>query len=200
MKAKIIEKQHLNYIRQIIQDTEHDKFCTEELISATSKFFLFENEINQTFGIIGMKNLDFDSKKGEFKFFLCKENYNFINEMLEILNYAFYELKLLEIFCEDSNASISIRHIAERLGFKNKNNSSKYFITPFLLLEANGYSTLKFDDKGDERGKLTVIEGNIDIPFEIKRTFYIFDTDGDMTRGCHANIKTKFVLINVSGK
>ena len=58
---------------------------------------------------------------------------------------------------------------------------------------------LDFKDLGDERGKLVVIEGNQDIPFEIKRTFYIYDSDNDVVRGQHANRKSEFVLINVAG-
>ena len=58
---------------------------------------------------------------------------------------------------------------------------------------------LNFKDLGDERGKLVVIEGNQDIPFEIKRTFYIYDSDSEVVRGQHANRESEFVLINVAG-
>ena len=36
---------------------------------------------------------------------------------------------------------------------------------------------LQFSDLGDERGKLVVIEGAQAIPFEIKRVFYIYDSE-----------------------
>ena len=58
----------------------------------------------------------------------------------------------------------------------------------------------QFKDLGDERGNLVVIEGGIDIPFELKRVFYIYGSDCDVVRGQHANRRTKFILINVSGK
>ena len=58
---------------------------------------------------------------------------------------------------------------------------------------------IEFDDLGDERGKLVVIEGNDSIPFEIKRVFYIYGSDPDVVRGCHANRVSEFVLINVAG-
>lgn len=57
-----------------------------------------------------------------------------------------------------------------------------------------------FKDLGDERGKLVVIEGERDIPFEIKRIFYIYDSDDTVIRGQHANRETEFVLINVAGQ
>lgn len=58
---------------------------------------------------------------------------------------------------------------------------------------------LQFDDLGDERGKLVVIEGSRSIPFEIQRVFYIYGSDHDVIRGQHANRESEFVLINVAG-
>jgi len=62
------------------------------------------------------------------------------------------------------------------------------------------YRLLNFKDLGDERGKLVVIEGEQDIPFEIKRVFYIYGSDSTVVRGQHANIDSEFVLVNVAGK
>ena len=61
------------------------------------------------------------------------------------------------------------------------------------------YRILEFGDLGDERGNLVVVEGAQDIPFEIKRVFYIYGSDSEVVRGQHANRKSEFVLINVSG-
>ncbi|MBD5489847.1 MAG: WxcM-like domain-containing protein [Lachnospiraceae bacterium] len=62
------------------------------------------------------------------------------------------------------------------------------------------YSILNFEDKGDERGCLIVAEGDgMDIPFTIKRVFYMYGSDTGVIRGQHANRKTEFVLINVCG-
>lgn len=59
---------------------------------------------------------------------------------------------------------------------------------------------LQFADLGDERGKLVVIEGEQSIPFEIKRVFYIYESDSTVVRGQHANRESEFVLINVAGQ
>ena len=59
---------------------------------------------------------------------------------------------------------------------------------------------IQFSDLGDERGKLVVIEGKQAIPFEIKRVFYIYESDSTVVRGQHANRESEFVLINVAGK
>ena len=56
-----------------------------------------------------------------------------------------------------------------------------------------------FKVKGDERGQMIVIEGGVDIPFEIKRMFYIYGSDTSVIRGQHANRESEFILINVHG-
>lgn len=62
------------------------------------------------------------------------------------------------------------------------------------------YKIIEFGEYGDERGNLVVAEGSgRDIPFEIKRVFYMYGSDDTVIRGQHANRKTEFVLINVSG-
>ena len=60
---------------------------------------------------------------------------------------------------------------------------------------------LEFPQRGDERGYLVVAEGGgKNIPFDIKRIFYIYGSDPQVVRGQHANKKSEFVLINVSGQ
>ena len=64
----------------------------------------------------------------------------------------------------------------------------------------NKVKMLEFPQLGDERGHLVIAEGMQDVPFEIKRVFYIYGSDADVVRGQHANKETEFVLINVAGK
>ncbi|HOO28295.1 MAG TPA: FdtA/QdtA family cupin domain-containing protein [Lachnospiraceae bacterium] len=62
------------------------------------------------------------------------------------------------------------------------------------------YRVLKFGEFGDERGNLVVAEcGGMDVPFDVKRVFYMYGSDTTVIRGRHANRRTKFVLINVCG-
>lgn len=58
---------------------------------------------------------------------------------------------------------------------------------------------IELKPNGDNRGHLVVVEGLKDIPFEIKRIFYIYGSDPDAVRGSHANRQSEFFLINVSG-
>lgn len=52
---------------------------------------------------------------------------------------------------------------------------------------------------GDERGALVSLERKNNIPFDIRRVYYIFDTKKGVTRGFHAHRKLKQVAIAVKG-
>lgn len=64
----------------------------------------------------------------------------------------------------------------------------------------NQVRMLDFPEWGDDRGHLVIVEGKQDIPFDIKRVFYIYGSDKNVVRGQHANRKSEFVLINVAGQ
>lgn len=58
----------------------------------------------------------------------------------------------------------------------------------------------EFQIKGDDRGSLVVVEGNKDIPFEIKRLYYILATKMDVRRGFHAHKDLEQIAVCVAGK
>lgn len=58
---------------------------------------------------------------------------------------------------------------------------------------------IKFKDIQDKYGHLTPIEGNLDIPFSIRRVYYITDVEQGVTRGFHSHRKLHQVLICLNG-
>lgn len=52
---------------------------------------------------------------------------------------------------------------------------------------------------GDHRGQLIALESDIDIPFIVKRIFYIYGTENNVPRGQHAHFKTRQYLVCVNG-
>ncbi len=52
---------------------------------------------------------------------------------------------------------------------------------------------------GDRNGSITSINNNSEIPFEVKRVFYLYDVPGGESRGAHAHKKCNQFLIAVSG-
>ncbi len=56
-----------------------------------------------------------------------------------------------------------------------------------------------FPPHGDHRGQLIAIEAQKDLPFAVKRVYYIYDTLAGVRRGFHAHKCLQQVLICVSG-
>lgn len=56
-----------------------------------------------------------------------------------------------------------------------------------------------FPPHGDDRGQLVALEERKDIPFDIKRIYYIYDTLAGVRRGFHAHRNLQQILICVHG-
>ncbi|EOI6144379.1 FdtA/QdtA family cupin domain-containing protein [Campylobacter coli] len=61
------------------------------------------------------------------------------------------------------------------------------------------YKILNFNTKSDDRGSLIALENLKEIPFEIKRIYYIYDTKPEFPRGAHAHRELEQVLIMMEG-
>lgn len=62
-----------------------------------------------------------------------------------------------------------------------------------------GCSLINFEIKGDHNGSLVAVENNKNIPFEIKRMFYIWGTKKEVIRGKHAHKNLEQLIICISG-
>lgn len=51
----------------------------------------------------------------------------------------------------------------------------------------------------DRKGNLTVVGNGIDVPFDVKRVFYLYDIPGGESRGAHAHRMCHQFLVAVSG-
>lgn len=51
----------------------------------------------------------------------------------------------------------------------------------------------------DVRGNLTPIEGGADVPFDIKRVYYLYDVPSDANRGGHAHKELRQLIIAANG-
>lgn len=56
-----------------------------------------------------------------------------------------------------------------------------------------------FPPHGDERGQLVAVEAGKDIPFTVKRVYYIYDTLPGVRRGYHAHQNLEQILLCVNG-
>lgn len=63
----------------------------------------------------------------------------------------------------------------------------------------NLVETINFKSLGDLRGDLVSLESHKDIPFEIKRIYYIFGTKLGVSRGFHAHKNLKQMVVCLAG-
>ena len=56
-----------------------------------------------------------------------------------------------------------------------------------------------FQPHGDERGQLIALEEFKDIPFSIKRIYFMYDTAEGVTRGYHAHKTLEQILVCIHG-
>lgn len=62
------------------------------------------------------------------------------------------------------------------------------------------YNIIDFAVMGDDRGSLVAIENSKNIPFDIKRVYYIYDVNNGVERGFHAHKNLKQIAIAISGQ
>lgn len=60
-------------------------------------------------------------------------------------------------------------------------------------------AVLHLNKVGDRIGCITSVNNNLDIPFDIKRIFYLYDIPGGESRGAHAHKECHQFLIAASG-
>jgi len=58
---------------------------------------------------------------------------------------------------------------------------------------------IQLQKHGDERGQLVALEEAKNIPFPIKRVYYMFETGEDVRRGFHAHYKLRQLAVPVRG-
>lgn len=60
-------------------------------------------------------------------------------------------------------------------------------------------SLVHFRKNHTERGSISSVNNNTEIPFSVKRIYYLYDVPGGEERGAHAHINLKQLIIAASG-
>jgi len=60
-------------------------------------------------------------------------------------------------------------------------------------------SIIEIDKHHHEKGNISVVENNITVPFDVKRTYYLYDVPGGESRGGHAHKELRQLVIAASG-
>jgi len=128
---------------------------------------------------------------------------------------AEFQYKCTDYYHPQSEGSID--PLDEKLGIKwplidkipllmsEKDKNAKPFSKSNLSKKKHCSTRKKFreialEPKGDKRGSLIAIEEMVNIPFEIKRMYYIYGTKEGVARGHHAHKSLKQIAVCVSGR
>ena len=85
-------------------------------------------------------------------------------------------------------------------GGNSKNYKSHiHAIMIIKTMTINDVKLIELPKFADPRGNLSFVEQNNHIPFEIKRTYWIYDVPGGESRGGHAYRETDEFIIAISG-
>ncbi len=60
-------------------------------------------------------------------------------------------------------------------------------------------SLIQFRKNHTEKGNITAINNHIEIPFQVKRVYYLYDVPGGEERGAHAHRNLKQLIVAASG-
>ena len=67
-------------------------------------------------------------------------------------------------------------------------------------MDNKSFYLIQFHKITDRSGHLVALEENRNLPFDVKRIFYIYGVSGNIVRGNHANRFSRIVFIAVKGK
>src|SRR6478672_12465419 len=60
-------------------------------------------------------------------------------------------------------------------------------------------SVIELSKVHNRAGNITPVHGNLDVPFSIKRVYYLYDVPGGETRGGHAHKELHQLIVAASG-
>jgi dTDP-4-dehydrorhamnose 3,5-epimerase-like enzyme len=69
------------------------------------------------------------------------------------------------------------------------------------MLESSVYNcnVIQLPKVHNPAGNITVIENNVQIPFDVKRVYYLYDIPSGETRGGHAHYELRQLIVAASG-
>lgn len=202
------------------------QFIEKSLIDKSNIHKAIVSDEDEYMGTVSLKHVDYDNGNAEFAITVRKaamgKGYSWFG-MLEIIKYAFKVMHLQSVYWCVSEKNLRACRFYDKHGFHRILDVSPEILERYNdLKDLRWYSILSGDDfenkvvKSDNiagcniiniktiptvnAGELSFFEGTIDIPFEIKRIYYISKVPEGIRRGFHAHKKLKQLLFCPYGR
>jgi len=213
-----------NFAEKSLQDCE--KFILASEDTSENLHMAIVSDENEYMGTVSLKRIDRVEGNAEFAITVRKvsmgKGYSWFG-MVEIIRIAFEELCLNSVYwCVSENNQRACRFY-DKHGFHKVLDISKEILAHYEGIEnLRWYSALRGDDYQNEAmsrgevagcriiriktittvnaGELSFFEANHDMPFNIKRIYYISKVPEGVRRGFHAHKKLKQLLFCPYGK
>lgn len=197
-------------------------FIKKSTLDSSCKYFAIASDTNEYMGTVGLKNIDYNEKSAELAIVVRKEamrhGYSWFG-MSSMLEMSFEVLGLECIYwCVSSYNERAIRFYQKHNFHETIDISEKILSRYANRTDLKWYSILKGDvlDNRTEvagckivhiktiptvgAGELSFFEATHDVPFEIKRMYYISKVPEGTRRGFHAHKELKQLLFCPYGR
>lgn len=216
----VVHNLHTNFASKTIEDCESFIRASQDMSETMN--LAIASDTDEYMGTVSLKHIDRDAGNAEFAITVRKESmghgYSWFG-MEAIINKAFNELGLKSVYWCVSRDNARACRFYDKHNFHEALDISKDILDRYEGVEnLKWYSVLKGDVLDDRKavagcrivhiktvptvdaGELSFFEANQDIPFDVKRIYYISKVPEGVRRGFHAHKELKQLLFCPYGR
>ena len=216
----VVHNLHTNFASKTIEDCESFIRASQDMSETMN--LAIASDTDEYMGTVSLKHIDRDAGNAEFAITVRKESmghgYSWFG-MEAIINKAFNELGLESVYWCVSRDNARACRFYDKHNFHEALDISKDILDRYEGVEnLKWYSVLKGDVLDDRKavagcrivhiktvptvdaGELSFFEANQDIPFDVKRIYYISKVPEGVRRGFHAHKELKQLLFCPYGR
>lgn len=199
------------------------EFIRNSISDRDINFAIVDNSNDEYLGTISLKNIEKDFKSAEYAICIRKGVQGkgvAFQATLKILKYAFFDLKLENVYLYVLKENVRANKFYEKFGFKFDRVENKSLEIKGVMSDINWYSIdknnfvqiwknnekeminvkkVKYAPITDNRGDLIALENPKNLKFPLNRVYYMYNVGSDIVRGSHSHYNLDQLLIATSG-
>ena len=199
------------------------EFIRNSISDRDINFAIVDNSNDEYLGTISLKNIEKDFKSADYAICIRKGVQGkgvAFQATLKILKYAFFDLKLENVYLYVLKENVRANKFYEKFGFKFDRVENKSLEIKGVMSDINWYSIdknnfvqiwknnekeminvkkVKYAPITDNRGDLIALENPKNLKFPLNRVYYMYNVGSDIVRGRHSHYNLDQLLIATSG-